>query len=158
MRFVFALLFIPFLMFAEPVHAEEAYYDDEMLAEYDDMERMMQEEEARFLEQLKEENPEAYNNYLQIQQRQANIQGIVEAYSSGRLSEPDARNQIRTVLEEYIDVNQRTSYIDEEIGHLQENIRHLESEIARLQAVKANPDIIIEEQIDRYLQTDRSRY
>lgn len=150
------ILMILFLVYTSFILAQDM--PDDMLKEHQEMEQTMQEEEEGFLEELREHSPEAYNHHIQMRQKQENIKAIAQAFSSRQLSEKDARDQIRSMIEADINIEHRAEHIDEEIESTRMHISQLENELRRLYAIKDNPYIIMEEQIDSHLGISREYY
>jgi vacuolar-type H+-ATPase subunit I/STV1 len=155
MRLLFIITMLP-LVFMPIIHAQDM--PDDIMREQQQIDRMMHEEDARFLEELKKEHPEAYSHHIQMREKQQRIQHVVQAFSNNQISEDDACNKIRSLIADDINIEQRAGHIDEEIHHIKMHIGHLEKELRRLQAIKNNPDLIIEEQVNSYLGISREYY
>jgi len=100
--------------------------------------------EERMMQQMKEKDPAAYQKYLEKKELGKKISAIVAAYHSGKLPEQDARQQLTSLVEASIDVNNYGKNIDAQINLLGAQLEHLKK-------IKANPRLIIEERVNAYL-------
>ncbi|MCM8795787.1 MAG: hypothetical protein NC928_03795 [Candidatus Omnitrophica bacterium] len=139
-RYIFALslLFLPTICLSQEIPK------DKFLQE---IEKRRQEEEKKFLEELRERDPQAYNQYLETRRRQQEREKIRRDYKEGKISLETAKSCLRPLIEKEIDPKKRLEHIDEEINMLEEQIKHLKKRIERLQNIKKNPNLIIEEEI-----------
>ena len=106
------------------------------------MRERMEQLEARRLEELKTQNPAAYQQAIQAKETQKKITGIISSYQREQLSEEAAKSQLAPLVRKSLESRLKT--LDREI---QEATKRLEY----LRKVKANPDLMVTDQINIYL-------
>ncbi len=96
----------------------------------------------RNLEEIKQNNPEAYQNVLKVHQRAQRIADIVSQFRQGQMNADEARQKLIPLVRE--DSANRLGYLDEEISQVKTRLDYL------LQ-IKKNPNFLIEKTIENYL-------
>ena len=126
----------------KPPSASSRASDTQRTEELKKMRERMEQLEARRLEELKTQNPAAYQQAIQAKETQKKISEIISSYQREQLNEGAAKSQLAPLVRKSLESRIKT--LDREI---QEATKRLEY----LRKVKANPDLMVTDQINIYL-------
>ncbi len=110
----------------------------------EELEETIRKEEERFLLELKKHHPELYEEELKRIEERKKREEIISLYRQKKITKEEALMRLRPFVEKEIDIKRYTEGIDEEIKMLEEEIR-------RLKEIKKNPQLLIEEEMERWL-------
>lgn len=96
----------------------------------------------RNLEEMKKNNPEAYQNVLKVRQRAQRISDIVSQFRQGQMNADEARERLIPLVRE--DSENRLRYLDKEINQTKMRLDYL------LQ-IKRDPNFLVDKTIENYL-------
>lgn len=105
---------------------------------------MMTGDSSSWLEDLKENNPEEYKKEIARQAHSKKITAIVASMRNYEITKKEAKAQLKPLVEQEINMGERLAQIDQEI-------EQIEARLKVLKAQKADPDSIVDEQINNYL-------
>jgi len=137
--FIFALLFIPVLVFSQqqqPPGSEKMRQDMEKMRQ--EMGKRQQDE----LEMLKKVNPQLYQQRKNSIDAQAKINAIVASFREGKISSSQAESQLSPLVKQDMQ-----TYIND----LDNKIKRLEKKLDFYKKAKANPSLLIKKRIDELL-------
>ena len=129
------------LCFAASSREEEALrkrHQEELRGAQEQVRKM----EERHLQELKVRDPKAYQERVRINGISQKVSSITASFRGGQLNESSARSQLTPLVRELL--GDRIKVLDQEI-------RQVEKRLDYLRKAKANPDLLVSQQIDLYL-------
>jgi hypothetical protein len=110
----------------------------------EEMQRSMQEMQAKEMEQLKKFSPQMYEERKTALEWQKKIDVIVLAYRSGALSAQEAERDLYPLLKQEMKPQEMAKGLDAQIARLERKLDFLKK-------AKADPDLLVKKRIDELL-------
>ena len=137
--FIFALLFIPVLVFSQQ---QQPPGSEKMRQDMGKMRQEMGKRQQDELEMLKKVNPQLYQQRKNSIDAQAKINAIVASFREGKISSSQAESQLSPLVKQDMQ-----TYIND----LDNKIKRLEKKLDFYKKAKANPSLLIKKRIDELL-------
>jgi len=98
--------------------------------------------QARAMEELKEQNPQAYAAAMQAQAASRQLSQVIQDYNAQKISYEQAKSRLRPLV---------GSLLESRLKSAPAQIERLKKQITRLESMQNNPRQYIDRQIDVYL-------
>lgn len=134
--FIFLFSFSTFSLAQQPPSPEA------MQKQIEESQKFLEEQRKVYLEQLKQQDPAAYEQIKKAELLAEKISKIVSSYRANSISQEEAERQLYPLVEESL--KDRLKAIDSEIERLQKRLSYLKE-------VKRDPSIMVREQIKQLL-------
>jgi len=136
-KIVFIALFLlcfSFLSSAEPPKP--------IKKETQDPRERMKAMEEQSLKDLKERNPQAYQERMRMKALSQKLSQILSSFREGKMNEVQARRELTPLARESVEARLRN--LDREIEQARKKLEYLEK-------LKKDPNLLVSGQVDRYL-------
>lgn len=117
---------------------------DAPTSDIETMRRQMQQTMKANIEQLKTTNPEAYQEQKEAADREETISKILSKFRDGNLTEEEAKKQLHPLVKK--EVAPQLQGVDEQIASL-------EKKLAFWKKVRADPDVLVRQEVEYRLGT-----
>ncbi len=112
-----------------------------------EVQQQIREMQKRALERIQKTDPKTYREVVKRNELSQKIDGIVASFRRGSVTEGDARKKLLPLVRESL---------GNRIENLDKEIERLTKQLDSLKKAKANPDFLVNQQVNRYLGKDSS--